>query len=131
MCSASFGMFEFLVPLVPPCQRESGAYFKYNNTSTFTDDKAISISVKRSTRLCRPMIELSSQTSRSCKPRYCEGMNTGFGATSNHNVGITELNHARCIANAVCTCRTSCGSCVIWSLENINNNLQYTSRDLP
>lgn len=94
MCSAGFGVFESLVPLVSPCQRQSGSYFKYNNPSTFTDDKAISISVKRSTRLCGPVVEVSSQTSRSCEPRYSEGMNARFGATSNHNVGITKLNHA-------------------------------------
>jgi hypothetical protein len=117
MCSAGFGMLKFLMFLVPLCQRMSGSYFKYNNPSTFTDDKAISISVKRPTRLCGPIVELSSQTSRSCEPRYCERVNARFGATSNHNVGITKLNHARCIANAVCTCCTSCGSCVIWSLK--------------
>jgi hypothetical protein len=77
-----------------PCQSESGSYLKYNNPSTFTNDKAISISVERSTRLRGPIIELGSQTSRSCKSRYCEGMNARFGATSDHNVGITELNHA-------------------------------------
>ena len=94
MCSASFGVFDFLMPLVLPCQREYGYYFKYNNPSTFTDDKAISISVKRPTRLCRPIVEVSGQTSRSCEPRYREGMNARFGATSNHNVGITEFDHA-------------------------------------
>jgi hypothetical protein len=94
MCSAGFGVFEFLMLLVSTCQRESGSYLKYNNPSTFTDDKAIPIPVKRPTRLCGPIVELSSQTSRSCEPRYCERVDARFGATSNHNVGITKLNHA-------------------------------------
>jgi hypothetical protein len=81
MCSAGFGVFEFLMLLVSTCQRESGSYLKYNNPSTFTDDKAIPVPVKR-------------QTSRSCEPRYCERVDARFGATSNHNVGITKLNHA-------------------------------------
>ena len=60
MRSAGFGMFKFLMLLVPPTKRKSDSYFKYNNPSTFTDDKTISISVKRSTRLRGPIVEYSS-----------------------------------------------------------------------
>lgn len=93
------------------------AHLQDKNSSTFADDKAFAICIKRPRCLLRGIIESRSQTTRASKASDCQRVNAGFRATGHHHIGIPIGNESGRVANGVSAGGTCSGCGVVWALE--------------
>lgn len=92
------------------------AYLQDDHGGPLTDDKALSVSVKRSGRFGRVVIVARGQTSCSRKSSNSERMDAGLGAASQHHICITVGDEASRIADRVRSSGTRRGGCVVGAL---------------
>jgi hypothetical protein len=95
---------------------ERYAYLEHDDTSTLPNHEASPISIKRPTCFKWLVIPVCRQTPSSRKSSDSQGMDTGLGAASYHDICITKLYKTRRVSDAVCSSRTSGSRRMIWSL---------------
>ena len=95
-------------------------FFQYDNTRTFTHNKAIPIFIPRTT--CFLWFIISLRKSFSCaKSCNSHRIHSCFCTTCNHNISFSSCDNTSSITNSMSSSCTSCHNSMVWSLKTIFN----------
>lgn len=94
----------------------TGTHFQDQNGCSLSDDKTLTISVKRSGGFGRRIVESSGKAPRSGEASNGQRMDARLGTPSDHHVGITKRNETSRISDGMRACCACGGGGMVWAL---------------